>query len=73
MVAVVALRLSARRPRRTYTVRQHGVTLAAYRATRDAVRATWRRDRLDVRAMDKAAHDALNALWRAVEEHWAHA
>lgn len=62
--------LSARRPRRNHSLRQHGVTLAVYRATREAVRATWRRDRLDVRAMDKAAHEALGALWRAVGEQW---
>lgn len=62
--------MSARRPRRTYTVRQHGVTMPVYRATRQAVRATWRRDRLDVRAMDEAAHEALDALWEAVSAHW---
>lgn len=62
--------LSARRPRRVYAVRQHGVTLAVYRATRESVRATWRRDRLDVRAMDEAASEALDALWRLVNRQW---
>jgi hypothetical protein len=53
--------------RRTHPVRWHGVTFACYRATQAAWRATWRRDRLDVRAMDEAAHEALEWLGELVD------
>jgi hypothetical protein len=62
--------ISARRPRRTYVVRQRGVTMPVYRATREAWRACLKRERLDVREMDEAAHVALGDLWRLVDSYW---
>jgi hypothetical protein len=61
------VKLSRRPPRRTHAIRWAAVRYAVYRASLDAWRATWRRDRLDVRAMDEAAHEALEWLGELVD------
>jgi hypothetical protein len=54
--------LSRRAPGRSCSLRWQGRRLAVYRATLEAVRACWRRDCLDIAAMDDAAEEALDWL-----------
>ena len=54
--------LSCRAPQRQHSLRWHSHTLKVYRATSEAVKATWRRDGIDIEAMEGAAEEALERL-----------
>jgi hypothetical protein len=50
-------------------MRWHGRTVLVYRATLEAVRVTWRRDRIDLEALEAAAVEALSELARVELRH----